>query len=146
MNTAVITAIDAVEIKVTIRPGQEPRAERTMEANENTADVRLLYFYDTPDLDLFKAGLVLRARLVKGGADESTVKIRPVEPADVARDWRRVKGFKLESDWVGDRSSGAKLTRLQKGSVPSASCSPTTRSASWESSTTDGSSSENYAS
>jgi hypothetical protein len=85
MNTAVITAMDAVEIKVTIGSDQELRAERTMEVDENKADVRLLYFYDTRDLDLFKSGVVLRARLVKGGADDSTVKIRPVEAADVAR-------------------------------------------------------------
>ena len=42
---------------------------------------RLIYFYDTPDLDLFNAGVVMRARLVKGDADNSTVKFRPVEAA-----------------------------------------------------------------
>jgi hypothetical protein len=119
MNAAAITAMDAVEIKVTIRPDQELRAERTMGVNENTADVRLLYFYDTPDLDLFKAGVVLRARLVRDDGDDSTVKVRPAELADVARDWRRVKGFKLEADWVGDRMiCSASLTdRQQRGEI-----------------------------
>jgi hypothetical protein len=100
MNT---TAINAVEIKVTIRADQELRAEREMEVDEDTADVRLIYFYDTPDLDLFNAGVVMRARLVKGDADDSTVKFRPVEAASVPGDWRGMKGFKLEADWVGDR-------------------------------------------
>jgi inorganic triphosphatase YgiF len=58
--------LDAVEIKVTIRPDQELRAERAMQVNEDTAAVRLTYFFDTPDLDLFKASVALRARLVKG--------------------------------------------------------------------------------
>jgi inorganic triphosphatase YgiF len=85
MNTTAMAVMDAVEIKCTIRPDQELRTERAMEVDEDTANVRLLYFYDTPDLDLFNAGLVLRARLVKGDADDSTVKIRPVEPAFISR-------------------------------------------------------------
>lgn len=115
MNTTAMAAIDAVEIKCTIRPDHELRAERAMQVDEDTADVRLVYFYDTPDLDLFKAGVVLRARLVKGDADDSTVKFRPVEPASIARDWQRWKGFKLEADWVGDHVvCSASLTDLQK--------------------------------
>ena len=115
MNTTAMAAMDAVEIKCTIRPDQELRAERAMEVDEDTADVRLVYFYDTPDLDLFKAGVVLRARLVKGDADNSTVKFRPVEPASIPRDWQRWKGFKLEADWVGDRVvCSASLTDLQQ--------------------------------
>src|SRR4051794_5694636 len=112
MDTA---AMDAVEIKVTIRPDQELLAERAMGVDEDTANVRLVYFYDTPALDLFGAGVVLRARLVKGDADDSTVKFRPVEAASVAGDWRRLKGFKLEADWVGDQLvCSASLTALQR--------------------------------
>ena len=115
MNTTSMAAMDAVEIKCTIRPDQELRAERAMEVDEDTADVRLVYFFDTPDLDLFKAGVVLRARLVKGDADDSTVKFRPVEPASIPSDWQRWKGFKLEADWVGDRVvCSASLTDLQQ--------------------------------
>jgi len=109
-----MAAMDAVEIKVTIRPDQELRAERTMELNEDTADVRVIYFYDTPHLDLFNAGAVLRARLVKGDDDDSTVKFRPVEAAKISKDWKQLKGFKLEADCVGDRVvCSASLTVLQ---------------------------------
>lgn len=115
MSTTAMAAMDAVEIKLTIRPDQELLAERAMEVNEDTADVRLVYFYDTPDLDLYKAGVVLRARLVRDGDDDSTVKFRPVEPASVSADWRRQKGFKLEADWVGDEMiCSASLTDLQQ--------------------------------
>jgi len=115
MNKITMAAVDAVEIKRTIRPDQELRAVRAMEVDEDTADVRLIYFYDTPDLDLFKAGVVLRARLVKGDADDSTVKFRPVEAVSISKDWRRLKGFKLEADWVGDHAvCSASLTELQQ--------------------------------
>ena len=110
-----LAAMDAVEIKVTIRPDQELRAERAMEVNEDTAEVRVLYFYDTPDHHLFNAGVALRARLVKGDADDSTVKFRPVEAARISRDWEQLEGFKLEADCVGDRVvCSASLSALQQ--------------------------------
>ena len=84
MNKITMAAMDAVEIKLTIRPDQELRG-RALELNEDTADVRLIYFYDTPDLDLFNAGVVLRARLVKDDADDSTVKFRPVEASKISK-------------------------------------------------------------
>jgi hypothetical protein len=115
MNTAAMAAMDAVEIKLTIRPDQELLAERAMEVEENTADVRLVYFYDTPDLDLFDAGVVLRARVIRGDADDSTVKVRPVDAALVSEEWRRSKGLKVEADWVGDDVvCSASLTGLQR--------------------------------
>jgi hypothetical protein len=115
MDTTAMAAMDAVEIKCTIRPDQELRAERAMEVDEDTADVRVVYFYDRPDLELFNSGVILRTRLVKGDADDSTVKIRPVEPASIPKDWHRVKGFKLEADWVGDGMvCSASLTDLQR--------------------------------
>lgn len=107
--------IDAVEIKVTVRPDQELRAERALQVNEETADVRMIYFFDTPDLDLFEAGVVLRARQVKGDDDDSTVKLRPVDPATMLAYWREREGFKMESDWTGDRSvCSASLTAIQQ--------------------------------
>jgi hypothetical protein len=115
MNTTEIAAMDAVEIKLTIRPDQELLAERAMKVSEDAADVRRIYFYDTPDLEVFKAGVVLRARVQKDDADDSTVKFRAVEAASVPENWQRSKGFKLEADWVGDHVvCSASLTVLQK--------------------------------
>jgi hypothetical protein len=110
-----IASMDTVEIKVTIRPDQELRAERAMAINEDTAEVRVLYFYDTPQLDLFDAGVALRARLIKGDKDDSTVKFRPVDATSIAEEWKRLGGFKLEADCVGDRViCSASLTSPQK--------------------------------
>jgi hypothetical protein len=110
-----MAGIDAVEVKVTIKPDQELRAGRAMELNEDTAEVRIIYFYDTPTLDLFDAGVALRARLAKGDDDDSTVKFRPVDAANISNEWKRLKGFKLEADCVGKRVvCSASLTAIQK--------------------------------
>lgn len=107
--------VDGVEIKVTLRPDQELQGLRALELDEDSAEVRIIYFYDTPELDWFHAGIALRARLVKGDDDDSTVKFRPVEVRNVPREWREVEGFKLEADSVGDRVvCSASLTALQK--------------------------------
>lgn len=108
--------LDAVEIKVTIRPDQELRATRAMQVNEDTADIRVVYFYDTPDLALFEAGVALRTRLVKGEGDDSTVKYRRAETTAISDTWRTMDDFKLEADWVGERIVySASLSRSQPG-------------------------------
>src|SRR5262245_35516210 len=107
--------VQAVEIKVTIRPDQELRGLRELQLDEDTAEIRTIYFYDTAKLELYNAGLVLRARLVKGDDDDSTVKIRPIEPGKVPSNWYKIEGFKLEADSVGDRVvCSASLTVRQK--------------------------------
>jgi len=109
--------IRAVEIKVTIRPDQELRALRAFKVDEDTAEVRVIYFYDTPKLTLFDEGVVLRSRLVKGDADDTTVKIRPVVPAKVPPSWSRIAGFKIEADRTGRRVvRSASLTEIRKRS------------------------------
>ena len=98
-----ISGVDKVEIKVTLRPDQELKGLRVMELNVDTAEVRKIYFFDTPDLTLFNSGVILRARLVKGGDDDSTVKIRAGERPQVSPEWQALEGFKLEADLTGDR-------------------------------------------
>ena len=43
-------------------------------------------FFDTPELELFDVGLVLRARKIKGDIDDTTVKVRPVDQARIPID------------------------------------------------------------
>ena len=110
-----VAGVAGVEIKVTIRPDQELQGIRELELNEDSAEVRVIYFYDTADLDLFNAGVVLRSRLVKGDDDDSTIKIRPVDPGKVSKVWLETAGFKLEADSTGERVvCSASLTVKQK--------------------------------
>lgn len=92
--------IEAVEVKQTVAAHAHARALAVLQLRPQEALWRRLFFYDTPGLDLHRCGVVLRARATVGEPDDSTVKIRPVDPSRVER-WRGVPGFKLEADIVG---------------------------------------------
>ena len=64
------------------------------------SEVRQVYFFDTPNLDLNKAGVVVRARRIKGGAGDTVIKLRPVDPAGIGTELRRSESFKTEIDVV----------------------------------------------
>ena len=114
-GTPAIEGVEGIEIKVTVRPSEELRSLRALELDEDSAEVRIIYFYDTVELDLYDSGVVLRARLVKGDDDDSTVKIRLVEPGKISPSWSGVAGFKIEADSVGSRLvCSASLTLRQK--------------------------------
>jgi hypothetical protein len=116
-KSSAIKDVEAVEIKVTIRPDQELQGLRALKLDEDSAEVRVIYFYDTRKLDLFKAGVVFRTRLVRGDADDSTVKIRPVTPGKIPGNWSKTKGFKIEADRTGNRVvCSASLTERRKRS------------------------------
>ena len=53
------------------------------------AQIRQVYFFDTPDLALDAAGVVVRARRVQGKGDDSVIKLRPVVPAELPAGLRR---------------------------------------------------------
>ncbi|HAB15387.1 MAG TPA: hypothetical protein PLX89_18540 [Verrucomicrobiota bacterium] len=107
--------VERVEIKVTIRPDQELQAVRALELDQDAAEPRIIFFYDTVHLDLLNHGLVLRARRVGSDADDSTVKIRPVDPAKVPGIWRQKDGFKLEIDLTGARAVCSASFTVQQG-------------------------------
>jgi len=62
------------------------------------AQPRQVYFFDTPDLALNRAGLVVRARRVQGGSADTVVKLRPVDPDTIDAELRRSASFKIELD------------------------------------------------
>ena len=53
------------------------------------AQIRQVFFFDTPELALDKHGVVVRARRIQGKGDDSAVKLRPVVPAELPDDLRR---------------------------------------------------------
>ncbi|MCY1005729.1 hypothetical protein OV079_09160 [Nannocystis pusilla] len=116
--------IEAVEVKQTVAAHAHARALAVLGLQPQEALWRRLFFYDTPALDLHAGGVVLRARSTAGEPDDSTVKIRPVDPIRVER-WRGVPGFKLEADIVGttvirsasftSRQGGAEIDAVARG-------------------------------
>lgn len=108
-------AIRAVEVKITARIEDEDLVLRLLEKSGEEPEERTVYFFDTPALDLFDKGVVLRARKVKGDVDDTTVKLRPVDPARIPFDWMKTEGFEVEMDRVGDKQVvSAKLTVEQE--------------------------------
>jgi hypothetical protein len=62
------------------------------------AQLRQVVFFDTPDLSLYRQGLVVRARRIQGKGDDSAVKLRPVVPEHVPDRLRRSAAFRVEVD------------------------------------------------
>ncbi len=89
---------DAIEIKATIPERQVAVALARYGLTEDNDEERYIYFFDTPALDLLAAGIIARARRVVGDEHDSTIKFRPVDPAQVPNQWRKYRGFKIEAD------------------------------------------------
>jgi hypothetical protein len=108
-------AIQAVEIKITAQVNNEDLVRAALERSGEEPENRRVYFFDTPSLELFESGVVLRARAVQDDTDDSTVKLRPVDPTTLDEAWKRTDGFEIELDGVGDAMiCSAKLSVDQK--------------------------------
>lgn len=88
----------SVEVKVVVPDESRRVAVKSLGFDPVEAQPRQAYFFDTPDLALSKAGIVVRARRFQGGKGDTVVKLRPVDPATLDHDLRRVAGFKIELD------------------------------------------------
>jgi hypothetical protein len=93
-----IKASDTVELKVTVPEVGQRSAIRALGMDPLDAEIRQVFFFDTPDLRLNAAGLVLRARRMQKKGGDSIVKLRPVVPDALSRELRRTDGFGVEVD------------------------------------------------
>jgi hypothetical protein len=89
---------DTVELKLTIPASQQRAAIRGLGLDPLDVQVRQVVFFDTPDLALDAAGVVVRARRIQGRPGDSVVKLRPLDPKQVDDDVRRLDGFGVEVD------------------------------------------------
>jgi hypothetical protein len=120
MNNS-LEQLDAVEIKVTIKPEEIKVAKDLLELKQDKSEERKIYFCEdiqtfrtTKKLQLFEHGIILRLRKNQDSPDDSTVKLRPVS-SQISDQWRGIEGFKIEGDWVGDRKiESASFTTKQK--------------------------------
>jgi hypothetical protein len=89
---------DSVELKLTIRESSQRSAVGALGMDPLDAQIRLVYFFDTPDLRLEGAGVVVRARRVQGRGDDSVVKLRPVHPDTLPASLRANSDVLVEVD------------------------------------------------
>jgi len=91
-------ASDSVELKVTVPASDYQASRKGLPIDPIEAQPRQVYFFDTPDLQLNKAGIVVRARRVQGGKGDTVVKLRPITPEMLSAEIRANPAFKVEVD------------------------------------------------
>lgn len=113
---------DSVELKLTVPAADQRSAVTALAMDPLDAQIRQVFFFDTPDLRLYDAGLVVRARRAQGKGDDSVVKVRPVVPDDLPAKLRRSDAFGVEIDAMpgGFVCSGSMKHTLEKPIVRAA--------------------------
>jgi hypothetical protein len=89
---------NSVELKLTVPDEDRRSTVVALGLDPLDAHLRQVFFFDTPDLDLHRSGVVARARRTQGRADDSVVKLRPVVPTELPREVREAPAFNDEVD------------------------------------------------
>jgi hypothetical protein len=93
-----IKGSDSVELKLTVPESSQRSTVLALGLDPLDAQIRQVFFFDTPDLALNESGVVARARRVQGRGGDTVVKLRPVEPAELPRQLRKSPSFGVEVD------------------------------------------------
>jgi len=103
-----IKGSNSVELKLIVPLTDQRTTIKALGLDPIEAEPRQAFFFDTADLALNRAGLIVRARRIRGGLGDTVVKLRPVDPATIDADLRRSASFKIEVDalpggfmWLG---------------------------------------------
>src|SRR3954452_19569845 len=108
---------DSVELKLTVPDAAHRTTLAALGVDPLEAQIRQVFFFDTPDLALDSAGVVVRARRVQGRGDDTVVKLRPVVPHDLPEKLRRSGSFRVEVDAM---PGGFVCSATMKGALRSA--------------------------
>ena len=87
-----------VELKLTVADSAIRSTADALGMDPLEAEIRQVVFFDTPDLTLSKAGVVVRARRIQGGEGDTVVKLRPVNPETLSPEIRESASVKVEVD------------------------------------------------
>jgi hypothetical protein len=93
-----IKGADSVELKLTIHESARADAARALGIDPLDSQIRQVFFFDTPDLALNAAGVVVRARRRQNQEGDTVIKLRPVVPNDLPEDLRAMETFNVEVD------------------------------------------------
>jgi hypothetical protein len=91
-------AANSIELKLTVPLMGHRATIKGIGLDPVEAQPRQAFFFDTPDLALNRAGVVVRARRIQGGDADTVIKLRPVDPSTIDPELRRSAAFKVEVD------------------------------------------------
>jgi hypothetical protein len=119
---------DSVELKLTVPAADHRAAIAALGLDPLEAQIRQVFFFDTSDLALNGAGVVVRARRIQGRTGDTVVKLRPVEPDDLPEELRRSPSVTVEVDAMPGgyvcsaslkgRADGAAIRAVALGNEP----------------------------
>jgi len=125
---ALVGASDSIELKATVPASAHQGTIAALRIDPLNAQIRQVFFFDTPDLTLNKAGIAVRARRVQGRGGDSVVKLRPIVPDELPEKFRVSPNMKVEVDampggYVCSASMKGKIRnddvrRAARGKVP----------------------------
>jgi hypothetical protein len=93
-----VKGADSIELKLTVPERNYRSASAALGLDPLEAQIRQVFFFDTPDLTLNQAGVVARARRIQGRDGDSVVKLRPVVPAELPGSLRKSPNLVVEVD------------------------------------------------
>jgi hypothetical protein len=110
---------DSVELKLTVPASDRTSGAAALGVDPLDAQIRQVFFFDTPDLKLYESGVVVRARRVQRKGDDTVVKLRPVVPSELPSELRGSPNFGVEVDAMpgGFVCSGSMKRALAKNDV-----------------------------
>ena len=92
-----LVEVPSVELKMNV-PADQRMALSGLHLDAMEGRLREVYFFDTPELALYRHGVVVRARRTQGADDDTVVKLRPAAPDALSPAVRASKNLKLEMD------------------------------------------------
>jgi len=123
-----VKGADSVELKLTVPADAHRATIQGLPMDPVEAQPRQVFFFDTPDLALNRAGVVVRARRIQGGRGDTVIKLRPVDPSKLPADLRRQADFNVEVDALPGgyvcsasfkgRATGQEVRDAVRGNLP----------------------------
>ena len=100
---ALTKGADSIELKLSVAEDDHSSVSLALGLDPIEAEIRQVYFFDTPDLALDAAGVVARARRIQGGTADTVIKLRPVVPEELPKELRKSNSMKVEVDLMPGR-------------------------------------------
>jgi hypothetical protein len=114
--SSLVPGADSVELKVTVPASGARAAAASMGMDTLGAQIRQVFFFDTPALTLNENGVVVRARRIQGKPNDTVIKLRPVVPDELPPELRSSPNLGVEIDAMpGGFVCSASMKRTLKG-------------------------------